>query len=103
MVKINDSLTVAVTTETDLFTVPSDYVAYLTRLIIANDAFTVNTIIIRYYNDTSSKVVSEIIVGALDEIVVLDESKLPEEGAPTKITVEGSQAPYTVSYTVDLR
>jgi hypothetical protein len=102
MVKISSSLTVTVTTETDLFTVPADYVAYLTRLAIINNAAAAATIKIRFYNDTASKVVLALNVDAGKHITLrLDE--LPEEGTPTKITVEGSEQPYTVSYTVELR
>jgi hypothetical protein len=103
MVKVSSSLTVTVTTETDLFIVPADYVAYLTRLAVANTSGTTNTITIRYYNnDTANKVVYVMTLGN-NETMILEGNELPEEGVPTKITVEGSQQPYTVSYTVDLR
>jgi hypothetical protein len=100
-VRISDSKTISVTGESDLFAIPSDYIAYLRRLSVSNVATAPTTIQIIYYNGTSKKTVMTFRV-AVGETVVFEEDELPLEGCPTKISVSTDQQPVIVDYSVEL-
>jgi len=100
-VKVSGSARFTGTAESDLFSVPGAYVAYLRRLQVTNESTASATVTLRFYNGVTGKDVLTISVVA-GATVVLSEDELPTEGCPTRITVESTQQPYTVSYSVEL-
>ncbi|MEM2191250.1 MAG: hypothetical protein QW540_07475 [Archaeoglobaceae archaeon] len=98
---ISGSVEVTTTDETEVFSVPRDYIAYLKRLEIVNKAASLATVQIKFYNGASSKVVMNKTVAA-NEMLVLAENELPLEACPTKITVVADQQPYRVDFSVVL-
>jgi hypothetical protein len=100
-IRISDSKTITVTGESDLFSVPDPYVAYLKRLSVSNSATALATVQVIYYNGTAKKAVLTLKVAA-GETVVLKEDELPLEGCPTKIAVSTDQQPITIDWSIEL-
>jgi hypothetical protein len=100
-VKVSDSKTITATDESDLFSVPDPYVAYLRRLAVTNRGASLATFTFKAYNGDASKTVL-VVNAAANETIVLAEDELPEEGIPTKLTATGTAQPYDVSYTYEL-
>jgi hypothetical protein len=100
-VRVSVSKTITTVGESDLFTVPDPYVAFLRRLSVSNGATTLATVQVIYYNGATSKVVLTVKVGA-GTAVVLPEDGLPLEGCPTKIAVSTDQQPVSVEASVEL-
>jgi hypothetical protein len=100
-VKISISKTITAVGESELFTVPDPYIAFLKRLSISNGATAPATVQVIYYNGAASKVVLTVKVGA-GATIVLPEDELPLEGCPTGIAVSTDQQPITVDASVEL-
>jgi len=100
-VKVSGSARFTGTAESELFSVPGAYVAYLKRLQVTNEGAALATVTVRFYNGATGKVVLTLSVAA-GATVVLAEDELPNEGCPTRITVASTQAPYSVDYSVEL-
>ena len=97
----SSSTTFTATGESDLFTVPGNYVAYLKRLAVSNRSAALAVVNVIYYNGTAKKTVLTLTV-AVNETVVLKEDELPTEACPTKIAINTTQAPVDISYSVEL-
>jgi hypothetical protein len=100
-VRISNSTPITAIGESELFSVPDPYVAYLKRLSVSNGAAASATVQVIYYNGTAKKPVLTLKVAA-GESVVLKEDELPLEGCPTKIAVSTDQQPITVDWSVEL-
>lgn len=100
--RYSDTATFTSTGESNLFSIPGDYVGYLMRLAVSNRSGALATVNIIYYNGSSSKTVIPLQV-ADSETASLSENELPEEGCPTKIAVDIDGQPIDVGYSVDLR
>jgi len=102
MVKVSETKRFTATGEADLFSVPGNYVAYLERLEITNEATALVTAKIIFYNGTAKKTVLTK-KAAVNETLVLAENELPKEGCPTKLAVDIDQQPVSFDYTLALR
>jgi hypothetical protein len=100
-VRISSSTPITATGESELFSVPDPYVAYLKRLSVSNSATALATVQVIYYNGVASKPVLTLEVDA-GKTVVLKEDELPLEGCPTKIAVSTDQQPLVVDWSVEL-
>lgn len=100
-VRMSDSKTITTTGESDLYSIPDPYVAYLKRLSVSNGATASATVQVIYYNGDAKKPVLTLKVDA-GKAVVLKEDELPLEGCPTKIAVSTDQQPITIDWSVEL-
>jgi hypothetical protein len=98
---MSDSKTITTTGESDLYSIPDPYVAYLKRLSVSNGATASATVQVIYYNGDAKKPVLTLKVDA-GKAVVLKEDELPLEGCPTKIAVSTDQQPITIDWSVEL-
>jgi len=99
MVRVSETKRFTATGESDLFSVPGNYIAYLVRLEVTNEATALVTAKILYYNGTAKKTVLTKKV-AVDETLVLAENELPKEGCPTKLAIDIDQQPVSFDYTL---
>jgi hypothetical protein len=100
-VKVSESKSFTVTTESDLYVVPDPYVAYLKRLGVTNGGTETATVTFKAYNGDAGKTILTVSVAA-GGTVVLAEDELPTEGIPTRITVTSTVQPYSVDYSLEL-
>jgi hypothetical protein len=100
-VRISDSKLITTTGESDLYSIPDPYVAYLKRLSVSNGAAALATVQVIYYNGTAKKAVLTLKVDA-GKTVVLKEDELPLESCPTKIAVSTDQQPITIDWSIEL-
>jgi len=100
-VRISETKRFTATGESDLFSVPGNYVAYLRRLEITNEATALATCKLIYYNGTAKKTVLTKKV-AVNETLALAENEVPTEGCPTKLAIDIDQQPVSFDYTLEL-
>jgi hypothetical protein len=100
-IRLSTSKTITATGETDLLSVPDPYIAFLKRLSVSNSAAAAATVQVKYYNGTASKVVLTLKVPS-GSTTVLEESELPGEACPTKISISTDQQPIVVDASVEL-
>jgi hypothetical protein len=100
-VRVSVSKTLTATGESELFTVPDPYVAFLRRLSVTNLAAAPATVQVVYYNGPASKPVLTLRV-APGETLVLSEDEVPLEGCPTRIAVVTDQQPLSVDASLEL-
>jgi hypothetical protein len=98
-IRLSTSKTITATGETDLLSDP--YIAFLKRLSVSNSAAAAATVQVKYYNGTASKVVLTLKVPS-GSTTVLEESELPGEACPTKISISTDQQPIVVDASVEL-
>jgi hypothetical protein len=101
MVKVSGSVNVTTTDPTTVAVAVEDYILFLKRLRIVNNATTANTIMVTYMNGNVPKPVLTVTLSAGEERM-FKEDELPIEAAPTAIAVQGTAQPYTVEFSVEM-
>jgi hypothetical protein len=101
MVRISGSVNVTTTDPTTIAVAVEDYILFLKRLRIVNNATTANTITVAYMNGSIPKPVLTTTLSAGEE-KMFKEEELPVEAAPTAIAVQGTAQPYVVEFSVEM-
>ena len=100
-VRVSGSKRIATTEESEIYSVPGNYVAYLKRLRVTNESAELAIVTVRYYSGAHGRAVLVVAVPP-SSTASLSEEELPLEGCPTRVTAASTSQPYSVDYSLEL-